>query len=173
MPTIRSPLEIANELREIASLDKILKAISSTKSSTFTEILNQTHVSSRTLAKHLDSLVHSGDVERRDAQYRVTNKGLEYAKALEDQQEKVNKYRRIAAPKAKHLVRDYAVEVTAIGPFRKSHCLGIFNVTRERALEAKERQQMDQALTDAMRMIAAAIPSGSKEFGVRITGILL
>ncbi|MGD0550242.1 MAG: winged helix-turn-helix domain-containing protein [Candidatus Bathyarchaeia archaeon] len=173
MPTIRSPLEIANELREKASLGKILKAISSTHSSTFTQILNQTHVSSRTLAKHLDSLVHRGFVERRDAQYRVTDEGLEYARALEDQQEKVNEYRRIAAPKAKHLVRDYAVEVTAIGPFSKSHCLGIFNVTRERALEVNERQQMDKVLTEAMRMIAKDIPAGSKEFGVRITGILL
>jgi hypothetical protein len=125
------------------------------------------------LAKHLDGLVHRGVVERRDAQYRVTDKGLEYARALEHQQEKVNEYRRIVAPKAKHLVKDYVVEVTTIGPFSKSHCLGIFNVTRERALEVNERQRMDQALTKAMWMIAEAIPAGSKEFGVRITGMLL
>lgn len=173
MTTVRSPLEIANELREIASLGKILKAISSTHSSTFTEILNKTHVSSRTLAKHLDGLVHRGVVERRDAQYRVTDKGLEYARNLEHQQEKVNKYRRIVAPKAKHLVKDYAVEVATIGAFGKSHCLGIFDVAREGALELNERQRMDQALTEAMRMIAKAIPVGSKEFGVRITGMLL
>jgi DNA-binding HxlR family transcriptional regulator len=164
------PLNIENEFKELRNQHTILKYLKSRGSSRFTESLRETRFSSRTLSKHLKSLCSRGLIAKLGARYEVTGMGLEFLGSLKDQLAKFDQYRKIRS--ARSLTRDYAVEVTTIGPFGSHHCLGIFHITRPRVLELQERQQMDRALTKVMHTITASIPKGSREFGVRITGTL-
>ena len=164
------PLNVANQFKELRNQDAILKALRSRGSSRFTDIVRETGLSTRTMSKHLKSLCSRGLIAKLGARYEVTGMGLEFLGSLKDQLEKFDQYSKIQS--ARSLTRHYAVEVTTIGPFSSHHCLGVFYITRPRALQPQERQQMDRALTKAMHTITASIPNGSREFGVRITGIL-
>jgi len=165
------PLNIANESKELSNQDAILRVLKSRGPSRFMAILRETRFSSRTLSKHLKSLRSRGLITKLGIRYEVTAMGLEFLTSLKIRLGKFDQYRKIQS--ARSLTRDYAVEVTTIGSFGSHHCLGVFYITRRRALLPEEHKQMDGALTKAMDTITASIPKGSKEFGVRITGMLL
>ena len=164
------PLNIENEFNELRNQRRMLNVLRRKGPCRPTELLKETRFSSRTLWKHLNRLRSRGLIVKPGTRYELTKMGLEFLGPLEDQLQEFDRYRKIRSSRT--LVRDYAVEVTAIGAHGAQQCLGIFHVTRPGALEPQEHKQMDRALTKAMHIISDAIPEGSKEFGVRITGTL-
>jgi len=164
---------IANEFAQLNSQYAVLDVLKKARSARFKELKAGTKLSTRTLTKHLSNLVHQGAIEKWDSRYHITATGLEYQGLLENQLEKFKRYReRLPSSIARRLLKHCAVDVTTIEAFGKGRCLGIFDAYLPGALGLEERQQMDRALTHAMRIIAHAIPRGSREYGVMITGTL-
>jgi len=150
---------------------RILIVLRRMGASRFTDIHREAGCSLRTLSRHLKSLSQLGMVDRHGRKYLVTGEGLKSISRLERQLECFKQYKKEAGPSKQSDLVDTAVEVRKIGP--SGHlCLGTFQVSLRGKLQLETRQELDRALTQAIRIASSAVPKGTKEYQMMINGKL-
>jgi len=162
---------LENQFKMLYNDYRILTVIRGMGTSRFTDIHREAGCSLRTLSKHLKSLGRLGMIDRHGRKYLVTSEGLKSISRLERQLEGFKQYKKEAGSSTPSSLVDTAVEVTRIGP--QDHlCLGTFQVSLRGKLQPETRQELDRALTQAIRIISSAVPEGTKEYQMMIHGRL-
>jgi len=149
-----------NQPKYMTAEYQILRALESAGSPVgFNELEKRAGVSSRTLAKHLRELVPKL-VHNVKGKYDLTDDGRTYKGEVESQLDEWRRSRRSNQPPKE------IVEVYSIGP--SYTCRGRFAVSCQRKLQERERENLDKALTEAIRTVKSAIPNASRTCRVSI-----
>ena len=111
-------------------------------------------------------------VKSQDSGYTITDAGLRFIRQLEEGLEAFRKYERAStASKPSAPLVDLTVEVSRIQP--SGHItVGVFQVYATRVIRLEERQELDRALSQAIRIISSAIPKDAKGYHVLVSGSL-
>jgi DNA-binding HxlR family transcriptional regulator len=136
----------------------------------FSEIQIRTRVSSRTLSKHLKTLIGLGVIQKQGRSHRLTSMGITYMEQLPSQLKEFRRYEQMSpSTNEENLMRDSAMEVTKTST--SETCVGIIRYSVSRGEKFIERSSLDRILTEFMRIIMKGMPSVCREYEVTITGI--
>jgi len=161
---------IENEFKSIQSQVSILEALRRKGSLSFTEILEEAKISTRTLSKHLFRLAECGTIERLGRLYSLSSLGLDRLRILKAQLRAFKRYQKSDSTlDSIRSGKEYAVQVDVVKP-SGDLSLGLFRIVLPRMLKIAERQDMDKALTQAIHTVLKAIPTGSKSYRIEISG---
>ncbi len=150
---------------------KVLSALRRLGPLTFTQIHEEIGGSEKTLSKHFMSLCSNSMVDKLGKKYHITKLGIEYIDNLEKGLKAIRLYEKKAGARSQEHLVDCTVEVGRLDP--PGHVtIGTFKVSLPRRLQPMEREELDKALTQAIRILSSAVPEGTRGYEVAITRAL-
>jgi uncharacterized protein (UPF0216 family) len=150
-----------NDEKRLTAELRVLKALASADVPLgFIELQKRAHVSSKTLAEHLNHNVPKM-TEKVSGAYRITRHGKKQIKVIERELDDLKK--------SKQLPKE-TVEVYSIGSGYS--CRGALTVSYSRKFLPQERATLDEAITQAIRhdvgVVAETIPKGCRNWRISI-----